>query len=235
MRPGFFFSLFPSAAFREGGAAVSEVSLLPRDEAGFDFSATLPSLIPHVEGNDGALRSQAPRWEQARAREGEGEARGGTASEREREEVDDDDRRVLPRRLLHAQCRLVFSSRSATLPPPSLDAIAIAEARSLRAFNPSARSALSERRRKVSGFGGQSTTKKKGGGKLTVPTSRSPDLDQATTEGVVRAPSALGTMTGLPPSMAATAELVVPKSMPTTCGEGKKREVFFGFVPGCRG
>lgn len=39
----------------------------------------------------------------------------------------------------------------------------------------------------------------------------------ATTEGVVRPPSALVMMVGLPPSMAATAEFVVPKSMPTTC------------------
>ena len=65
--------------------------------------------------------------------------------------------------------------------------------------------------------------------KRTVPTRRSPDLDHATTEGVVRAPSALGTMTGLPPSMAATAELVVPRSMPTTCEKGKRlgRSFFF--------
>ena len=67
--------------------------------------------------------------------------------------------------------------------------------------------------------------------KRTVPTRRSPDLDHATTEGVVRAPSALGTMTGLPPSMAATAELVVPRSMPTTCEKGKRlgRSFFFFF------
>lgn len=39
----------------------------------------------------------------------------------------------------------------------------------------------------------------------------------ATTEGVVRAPSALVAMVGRPPSIAATAELVVPRSMPTTC------------------
>ena len=51
----------------------------------------------------------------------------------------------------------------------------------------------------------------------TWPTSRSPFLVNATTEGVVRPPSALVMMVGLPPSMAATAELVVPRSMPTTC------------------
>lgn len=50
----------------------------------------------------------------------------------------------------------------------------------------------------------------------TVPTSLSPLLDQATTEGVVRCPSALGTITGFAFSIAATAELVVPKSIPTT-------------------
>ena len=33
------------------------------------------------------------------------------------------------------------------------------------------------------------------------------------------APSTLVTMVGLPPSMAATAELVVPRSMPTTCSK----------------
>ena len=52
---------------------------------------------------------------------------------------------------------------------------------------------------------------------LTCPTRRSPPLVYATTDGVVRAPSAFVTMVGRPPSMAATAELVVPKSMPTTC------------------
>lgn len=51
----------------------------------------------------------------------------------------------------------------------------------------------------------------------TWPTRRSPVLVKATTEGVVRPPSALVMIVGLPPSMAATAELVVPRSMPTTC------------------
>ena len=54
----------------------------------------------------------------------------------------------------------------------------------------------------------------------TWPTRRSPVLVNATTLGVVRPPSLLGTMVGLPPSIAATAELVVPKSMPTTCVRG---------------
>lgn len=52
---------------------------------------------------------------------------------------------------------------------------------------------------------------------LTWPTRRSPVLVKATTEGVVRPPSALVMMVGLPPSMAATALLVVPRSIPTTC------------------
>ncbi len=48
----------------------------------------------------------------------------------------------------------------------------------------------------------------------TWPTRRSPSLVNATTEGVVRPPSALGMTTGSPPSMTATTELVVPRSMP---------------------
>jgi hypothetical protein len=48
----------------------------------------------------------------------------------------------------------------------------------------------------------------------TWPTNRSPSLVNATTEGVVRPPSALGMTTGSPPSMTATTELVVPRSMP---------------------
>mmetsp|Transcript_5554 Transcript_5554/g.14115 ORF Transcript_5554/g.14115 Transcript_5554/m.14115 type:complete len:548 (-) Transcript_5554:148-1791(-) len=48
------------------------------------------------------------------------------------------------------------------------------------------------------------------------PTSWSPVLLYATTDGVVRCPSALVTMVGFPPSIAATALLVVPKSIPTT-------------------
>ena len=46
------------------------------------------------------------------------------------------------------------------------------------------------------------------------PTSRSPALVNATTEGVVRCPSALGITTGLPPSITAAQLLVVPRSMP---------------------
>src|SRR5450756_2703044 len=47
------------------------------------------------------------------------------------------------------------------------------------------------------------------------PTSTSPPLENATTDGVVRAPSALAMTVGSPPSRTATTELVVPRSMPT--------------------
>ena len=50
----------------------------------------------------------------------------------------------------------------------------------------------------------------------TWPTMRSPVLEKATTEGVVRLPSALAMTTASPPSMTATQELVVPKSIPIT-------------------
>src|SRR5699024_11529847 len=48
----------------------------------------------------------------------------------------------------------------------------------------------------------------------------SPELEKATTDGVVRAPSALGMTTGSPPSRTATHELVVPRSMPTARAMG---------------
>ncbi len=47
------------------------------------------------------------------------------------------------------------------------------------------------------------------------PTSTSPSLVKATTDGVVRKPSALAMTVGSPPSRTATTELVVPRSMPT--------------------
>src|SRR5580698_5469441 len=46
------------------------------------------------------------------------------------------------------------------------------------------------------------------------PTSRSPSSMMPTTEGVVRAPSAFSITFGVLPSMMATHELVVPRSMP---------------------
>src|ERR1041384_7831357 len=48
----------------------------------------------------------------------------------------------------------------------------------------------------------------------TWPTSRSPSFVNATTDGVTRPPSALGMTTGSPPSMTATTEFVVPRSIP---------------------
>ena len=48
----------------------------------------------------------------------------------------------------------------------------------------------------------------------TWPTSRSPVLVNATTDGVSRLPSGLVMTVGSPPSMTATTELVVPRSMP---------------------
>src|SRR5450830_1482099 len=50
----------------------------------------------------------------------------------------------------------------------------------------------------------------------TCPASRSPVFDIATTEGVSRPPSALGMTTGSPPSMTATTEFVVPRSIRMT-------------------
>src|SRR5438132_2337665 len=55
----------------------------------------------------------------------------------------------------------------------------------------------------------------------TSPTRTSPVFENATTEGVVRAPSALGMTVGSPASSTATTELVVPRSMPTALGMGK--------------
>ena len=47
-----------------------------------------------------------------------------------------------------------------------------------------------------------------------VPTRRSPESVKATTEGVVRLPSAFSSTLGSPPSRTATHELVVPRSIP---------------------
>ena len=49
----------------------------------------------------------------------------------------------------------------------------------------------------------------------TWPTSRCPSGVNATTDGVTRPPSAFGSTCGVPPSIAATTELVVPRSIPT--------------------
>ena len=52
----------------------------------------------------------------------------------------------------------------------------------------------------------------------TSPTRTSPAFENPTTEGVVRAPSALGMTVGSPASSTLTTELVVPRSMPTALG-----------------
>src|ERR1700722_2936788 len=48
------------------------------------------------------------------------------------------------------------------------------------------------------------------------PTRRSPVLVKATTDGVVLLPSEFGMTVGVWPSITATTEFVVPRSMPTT-------------------
>src|SRR2546421_4418107 len=48
----------------------------------------------------------------------------------------------------------------------------------------------------------------------TVPTRRSPDCVNATTDGVVRPPSAFSITVGSPPSSTAMHEFVVPRSIP---------------------
>src|SRR6478609_2951425 len=64
----------------------------------------------------------------------------------------------------------------------------------------------------------------------TSPTSTSPFLAKATTDGVVRLPSALGMTTGSPASRTATTEFVVPRSIPTALGM-----VCCSCVRGCQG
>ncbi len=54
----------------------------------------------------------------------------------------------------------------------------------------------------------------------TVPTSRSPPLLKATTDGVVRPPSAFSMTVGSPPSRTAMHEFVVPRSMPMVLAMG---------------
>ena len=54
----------------------------------------------------------------------------------------------------------------------------------------------------------------------TVPTRRSPPCVKATTDGVVRAPSAFSMTVGSPPSRIAMHELVVPRSIPIVLAMG---------------
>src|SRR5579883_1069912 len=59
------------------------------------------------------------------------------------------------------------------------------------------------------------------------PTSTSLSFVKATIEGVVRSPSLFSITRGLPPSMMATHELVVPRSMPITFAMGLLRQDLF--------
>src|SRR5258708_38348454 len=61
----------------------------------------------------------------------------------------------------------------------------------------------------------------------TCPTNLSPVLVNATTDGVMRPPSLLTITVGLSPSMVATAELVVPRSIPIAFAM-----TFYSFAPG---
>src|SRR4051794_33043268 len=54
----------------------------------------------------------------------------------------------------------------------------------------------------------------------TVPTRRSPDWANATTDGVVRPPSAFSMTVGSPPSRTAMHEFVVPRSIPMVLAMG---------------
>src|SRR5438105_4219340 len=64
------------------------------------------------------------------------------------------------------------------------------------------------------------------------PTRRSPVLVKATTDGVVRPPSAFGITTGSPASITAMTEFVVPRSMPTVFAIFRLLEISAG--PGRR-
>jgi hypothetical protein len=66
----------------------------------------------------------------------------------------------------------------------------------------------------------------------TWPTSRSPLFVKATTEGVVRVPSWLAMTVGWPPSITATTELVVPKSMPIIFAMSSKTSQIYAVLCG---
>src|SRR3954452_22088450 len=63
------------------------------------------------------------------------------------------------------------------------------------------------------------------------PTRRSPSFVKATTDGVVRAPSAFSMTLGLPPSITATQLLVVPRSIPITLAIDVPHIPFTGWTP----
>src|SRR5688500_6111328 len=62
------------------------------------------------------------------------------------------------------------------------------------------------------------------------PTSTSPFLENATTDGVVRPPSAFAMMLGSPPSRAEPAELVVPRAIPTARAMGDSLKIWVKIV-----
>src|SRR6266513_2916337 len=62
----------------------------------------------------------------------------------------------------------------------------------------------------------------------TVPTRRSPDWVNATTDGVVRPPSAFSITVGSPPSSTAMHEFVVPRSIPMVLAIFRKAPVCGG-------
>ena len=61
-----------------------------------------------------------------------------------------------------------------------------------------------------------------------VPTRRWPSFANATTDGVVRPPSAFSRTVGSPPSRTAMQELVVPRSMPMTLPMVRESLLFVG-------
>src|SRR5947199_45156 len=67
------------------------------------------------------------------------------------------------------------------------------------------------------------------------PTSTSPELAKPTTDGVVRAPSGFSITLALPPSITATQELVVPRSIPMTLAIQHLCRLLGGAAPGNRG
>src|SRR5262245_35567415 len=66
-----------------------------------------------------------------------------------------------------------------------------------------------------------------------VPTYRSPFSPKATTVGVEFIPSILGTTTVLPPIIAATTDLLVPKSIPIAASAGRGTDAPVSGGAGC--
>src|SRR5215471_19054198 len=68
--------------------------------------------------------------------------------------------------------------------------------------------------------------------RASCPTRRSPASVNATTDGVVRDPSALGITVGFPASVAAITELVVPRSIPTATAMTTSHHHYLRPAPG---